>query len=219
MLDAGRSLQRCEGRCADTPIVDRLTERTARRVAKAKTGDDIIDGKGIGLPNAPRCNNGSLAAAMSASCYAVPGLTHTPDTATLEIRDAFAQYDATQRNVQWFVSAWAADGSLVVSMWEHHRRKSTPPGMLEFEGSANRWRGPGNAEIRANIAQAFAAGSRVRLVVARTNDVALVEAGEDASKAPKEYYLEEDVVGRVTEWDSDRYAITFTRSSSPGAAR
>lgn len=139
--------------------------------------------------------------------------------ATLGIRDAFARYGAKLKNVQWSVSAWAPDGSLVVSMWEHHRRKDTPPGTLVFEGSASRWRGPGNTEFRANIAQAFETAAKVRLVIARTKDVAHVESGEDASKVPKEYFLKEEVVGRVTEWDGDRYAITFTKAPSAGATR
>src|SRR5262245_24886348 len=89
--------------------------------------------------------------------------TGTP-MARLGIRDAFLQYDAKLKNVQWSVSAWATDGSLVVSMWEHHRRKGTPPGTLVFEGSARRWRGPGNTEFRENVDRAFQSGARVRLV-------------------------------------------------------
>jgi hypothetical protein len=131
---------------------------------------------------------------------------------TLGIRDAFAQYGATLKNVQWSVSAWAPDGSLVVSMWEHHRRRGTPPGTLVFEGSVNRWRGPGNVEFRENIDKAFSAGATVRLVIARTHDIAHVESGEDASKVKKEFFRKEDVVGRITEWDGDRYAISFTKS-------
>jgi hypothetical protein len=139
--------------------------------------------------------------------------------ATLGIRDAFARYGATLKNVQWSVSAWSSDGSLVVSMWEHHRRKGTPAGTLVFEGSASRWRGPGNTEFRSNVAQAYAAGASVRLVVVRTTDTAHVEAGGDGSKIPKEFFLKEEVVGRVTEWDGENYAITFTRAPSAGAAR
>lgn len=131
--------------------------------------------------------------------------------AALGIRDAFAQYGAKLKNVQWSVSAWAADGSLVVSMWEHHRRKGTPPGTLVFEGSASRWRGPGNKEFRENVDAAFRAGKPVCLVIARTDEVARVEAGEDGSTIKKEFFLKEEVVGKVTEWDGEHYAITFTR--------
>ena len=132
--------------------------------------------------------------------------------AHLGIKDAFAQYGATLRNVQWSVSAWAPDGTLVVSMWEHHRRKGTAAGTLVFEGSVNRWKGPGNSEFRENMDKAFTLGAAVRLVIVRTEEVARVEAGEDASKVKKDFFLKEEVVGKVTEWDHDRYAITFIKS-------
>ena len=131
--------------------------------------------------------------------------------ATLGIRDAFLRYDAKLKNVQWSVSAWNLDGSLVVSMWEHHRRKGTPPGTLVFEGSASRWRGAGNTEFRENIGRAFRSGAIVRLVIARTDEVARVEAGEDGSKIKKEFFLKEEVTGKVTEWDGEHYAIAFTK--------
>ena len=131
--------------------------------------------------------------------------------ATLGIRDAFSRYGAKLKNVQWSVSAWTADGSLVVSMWDHHRRRRTAPGTLVFEGSANRWRGAGNSEFRENVERAFRDGAPVRLVIARTDEVARVEAGEDGSKIKKEFFLKEEVVGRVTEWDGEHYAFTFTK--------
>lgn len=130
--------------------------------------------------------------------------------ATLGIKDAFSRYDATLRNVQWSVSAWAADGSLVVSLWDHHRRKGLA-GTLEFADSANRWQGPGNTEFRENVAKAFESGAPVRLVIARTEEVARVEAGEDASKIKKVFSIRQDLVGRVIEWDGMNYAFRFTK--------
>lgn len=75
----------------------------------------------------------------------------------------------------------------------------------------NRWKGPGNNEFRENIDRAFRQGSAVRLVIVRTEEPERVEAGEDASKVKKDFFIKEEVVGKVTEWDHDRYAITFTR--------
>lgn len=66
--------------------------------------------------------------------------------AVLGIKEAFARYGASLRNVQWSVSSWTADGALVVSLWEHHRRKSET-GTLEFAAKADRWHGPGNSEF------------------------------------------------------------------------
>jgi len=102
----------------------------------------------------------------------------------LGIKEAFARYGACLRNVQWSVSAWAPDGSLVVSLWEHHRREGLR-GTLEFAASANRWKGPGNTEFRNSVAKAFECGARVLLMIVHAEEVARVEAGEDGSKIKK----------------------------------
>lgn len=131
--------------------------------------------------------------------------------ATHCIKEAFGRYGAKLKNVQWSVSAWAPDGTLVVSMWEYHRRKRTPVEVLVFEGSADRWSGPGNTEFRTNIEKAFTIGADIRLVISQTNEVAHIEAGHDASKVKKEFFIKEEVIGKVTEWDKTNYAITFLK--------
>lgn len=131
--------------------------------------------------------------------------------AKLGIKEAFAKYRAVQRNVQWSVSAWNANGELVVSLWAHHQRPNTP-GAMEFEAYARRWEGPGNREFRENVQKSFEAQSNVRLVIARTNEVKRVEASEDASKIKKEFAVRPDLVGKVVEWDGDRYVFRFERA-------
>jgi hypothetical protein len=131
--------------------------------------------------------------------------------AVLGIKEAFAKYDASLRNVQWSVSAWTADGSLVVSLWEHHRRKSDK-GTLEFAANADRWAGAGNTEFRKNLDKAFKEKSPVRLIVVRTDEVDKVESGEDASKIKKEFHPREDLVGQVIEWDGSHYAFQFKKA-------
>ena len=128
----------------------------------------------------------------------------------LTITEAFARYGATLKNSQWSVSAWALDGSLVVSLWDHHYRKG-PPGTMEFADSFNRWSGHGNKEFRENVAKAFAEGREVRLVVVRTEHIERVQAGEDAKMIPKEFFPREDLVGAVIELVNDRYAFQFKR--------
>lgn len=130
--------------------------------------------------------------------------------AKLGIKDAFAKYRAVQRNVQWSVSAWNPTGELVVSLWAHHQRPDTP-GAMEFEAYANRWAGPGNKEFRENVQKAFEAQSPVRLVIARTDEVKRVEASEDASKIKKEFAVRTDLIGKVVEWDGDRYVFRFEK--------
>lgn len=131
--------------------------------------------------------------------------------ATLGIKEAFSRYEANLHNVQWSVSAWTPDGTLVVSLWDHHRRKSLA-GTLEFAASASRWKGPGNSEFRENVTKAFELDSMVRLVIVRTEDVARVEAGEDASKIKKVFSVRQDLIGKVIEWDGENYAFRFTKA-------
>jgi hypothetical protein len=129
------------------------------------------------------------------------------------IKEAFGRYGAKLRNVQWSVSAWAPDGALVVSLWDHHRRKSGK-GTLEFADSADRWSGHGNTEFRDNVAKASKERSRVRLIIVHTDDVAGVEAGSDASKIKKEFFVRDELVGEVVEWDGKNYAFRFTKASA-----
>lgn len=87
--------------------------------------------------------------------------------AKLGISDAFARYGAKLKNVNWSVSAEAPDGSLVVSLWQHHFAKGSAE-TLVCRDSFNRWSGPGNAEFRERVAFALATRQRVRLVLVET---------------------------------------------------
>jgi hypothetical protein len=133
----------------------------------------------------------------------------------LTLTEAFARYDAVLRNVQWSVSAWNPKGQLVVSLWAHHYRKG-PVGTAEYADRVDRWSGPGNSEFRKNIAQAFAAGSDVRLIVVSTPEARRVETGEDASHIPKDFDAREDLVGKVVLFDGENYVIRFSRASDAG---
>jgi len=129
--------------------------------------------------------------------------------AKLGINAAFARYGAVLHNPQWSVSAWTPSGELVVSLWDHHFRKGAPPGMMDFADSLDRWSGHGNKEFRENVAKAYAARSSVRLVVVKTDEIARVEAGEDASAIPKEFFVRDDVIGCVHELTGERYVFRF----------
>src|SRR5690606_39769714 len=39
------------------------------------------------------------------------------------IAEAFRRYGATLKNVNWSVSSWADENTLVVSLWDHHHLK------------------------------------------------------------------------------------------------
>jgi hypothetical protein len=130
--------------------------------------------------------------------------------ADLGFAEAFAKYGATLRNVQWSVSAVAPDGSLVVSLWEHH---FDPPcnGEILCRGSFARWTGPGNAEFREKVTNAFATQQPVRVVISHTKQAAEVEAGADASTLHKTFSVRDDWIGRVLLVEGDNYMFRFTR--------
>jgi len=131
--------------------------------------------------------------------------------ANLGINAAFAEYGAVLKNPQWSVSAWTPSGDLVVSLWDHHFRKGAPSGMMDFADSFDRWSGHGNKEFRENVSKAHAAGSRIHLVIVKTDQIARVEAGEDASKIRKEFFLRDDMIGWVHEFTDALYVIRFKR--------
>ena len=130
--------------------------------------------------------------------------------ARLGITEAFARYNATLRNPQWSVSAWSPVGELVVSLWDHHYRKG-PPGTMEFSDTFERWAGHGNNEFRANVRKAYEDQAVVRLVIVKTDQVERIEAGEDASTVKKEFFLRDDLVGRVVSIDKEQYVFRFHR--------
>lgn len=131
--------------------------------------------------------------------------------AHLSLTESFARYGATLKNPMWSVSAWTLQGELVVSQWAHHYRKG-PENSAEYWGRTTRWEGPGKNEFKANLERAKAQGSRVRLVIVSTKEVARVEAGEDASKLKKEFDVRPELVGEVAELDGDDYVIRFRRA-------
>lgn len=128
----------------------------------------------------------------------------------LGLKDAFARYGATLVNAQWSVSAWAPDGSLVVSLWTHHSRPG-PKRTLEFADRLGRWTGPGNTEFRRNVERAYRELTDVRLVMARTDEVRHVEDGQDASKVKKDFVVRDDLVGKVVAFDGESYVFRFEK--------
>ena len=131
--------------------------------------------------------------------------------ARLGIKDGFAHYGAKQRNVQWSVSAWTPNGELVVCLWSSHFRKG-PSGTMECTDKVSRWRGPGRDEFARNVQHALDKGSPVRLIVATTPNTEHVESGLSASDVPKEFAVRDDVVGKVVEFDGDRYLFRFEKT-------
>lgn len=109
----------------------------------------------------------------------------------LGFAEAFSKYGATLKNVQWSVCAEARDGSLVVSLWEHH---FLPPkdGRVVCRDRFDRWKGAGNAEFRDKVSRAFASNQQIRVVISHADNPDQIQAGVDARTVRKSFCIRED---------------------------
>jgi hypothetical protein len=122
--------------------------------------------------------------------------------ADLAFAEAFAKYGAKLKNVQWSVCADAPDGSLVVSLWQDHFAP-VKDGFVSCRGSFLGWSGPGNAEFRAKVTNAFNTNQNIKLVIARTDKIGEVESNK--------FIIKENWIGKVTSVVDDDYEFKFTR--------
>jgi hypothetical protein len=130
-------------------------------------------------------------------------------TATNTLTKAFAHFDATLRNVNWSCSAIARDGSLVFSGWAHHLR-SDAEGHL-YTNQLSPWKNRLGANLLSeHIERAYENNLPVRFILVTATDPAKVEAGE-ARTTRKPYRPIDDLVGAVTEFDGDTFAIEFQK--------
>lgn len=130
---------------------------------------------------------------------------------SLGYAEAFARYGAKLKNVQWSVCALAPDGSLVVSLWQHH---FSPPkdGAAKASGRFDRWKGPGNTEFREKVTAAFEAKTPVKVVISHTDQPDEVERGADASYLKNTFSVREDWVGLVSRLSAEEYEFEFRRA-------
>ena len=127
------------------------------------------------------------------------------------ITTEFAKLGARLVNNQWAVSALTAT-EMVASLWFH--RLKTENGQLVYRDYLGRWSGHGNRLFAEHLAIAMSDQRPVRLVIAKTDDVDLIESGGDGSKAKKTFKARPEWVGRVTAFDGDRFTIAFNRTGT-----
>ena len=120
----------------------------------------------------------------------------------------FAKLGARLVNNQWAVSALTAT-EMVASLWFH--RLKTENGQLVYRDYLGRWSGHGNRLFAEHLRTAMSDQRHVRLIIAKTDDVDLIESGGDGSKAKKTFKARPEWVGRVTDFDGDRFTITFDK--------
>lgn len=129
-------------------------------------------------------------------------------TSKLGFGEAFAKFGAKLKNPQWSVCAEAPDGALVVSCWAHYFEKAKN-GVIRYTDILDRWKGPGNNELRERIRDAFYSGQKIRAVIATTDNTTAVDAGGDASKIKKTFSVKQDWIGEIVEFDGRKMVIEF----------
>jgi hypothetical protein len=130
----------------------------------------------------------------------------------LTLTKAFEYYGATPVNVGWACSAIASDRSIVFSAWDHMLKPSAND-RLVYEDRLSRWKNPRGANLlHKHLVQARAENLPVRLILATIIDVSLIGTGE-ARKIPKTFSVHDDLVGRVTLFDGDRFVIEFHKTN------
>lgn len=120
----------------------------------------------------------------------------------------FARYRATLRNRFYDISAEVGSDT-VLSLWRH--RVSAEGGRWIYRDHLSRWNGFGKEQFARHLRTAFDEERTIRIVVATTDNVGLVESGGDASTANNTFKARPDWVGRVEAFDGDQFRIGFDR--------
>ena len=134
------------------------------------------------------------------------------------IVDAFARYGARLTNQNWSVSAFAPDGSLVISLWEPRLKKGQgdPTNSLVFEDKVSQWMDgtSGKSEVLEHLRRAHEQRAKVHLVIAHPakEDVEKVGTIRDERKIRKDYSDRQDLLGFVDRFDGDAVRIVFRRA-------
>ena len=131
--------------------------------------------------------------------------------------EAFAKYGARLNNQQWSVSAFGPDGSLVVSLWQAYIKPNKVNRTLEYRDTLSLWKGndPGREEFRRHLSAVKRSPVPIRLIVAKPTsdaDAALVGEVADESKIKKTFFVREDLIGSLEEFDGDSLCFVFRRA-------
>jgi hypothetical protein len=130
----------------------------------------------------------------------------------LAYTEAFARYGASLHNERWAFSAMAPDGSLVLSCWEHYL-KPFGAGVLRFADAVSRRQNKklGLTLLIEHLTAAQENNLDIRLVIAYTEETDVVDEGRGAGRIKKDFDVRPDLVGKLVEFDGDRYVIDFRR--------
>ena len=126
----------------------------------------------------------------------------------MTITEAFMQYNALLKNIDLSICSENSDEELVIRLWDHRFGK-TSNNTIRYMDHILRWSGPGNYELSLALDKAKESNQVIRAVIAHTENLEEVEAGQDASKFKSTYSVRENWIGSLEVWDGNSYEIKF----------
>lgn len=129
----------------------------------------------------------------------------------ITLSSAFAHFGAEPRNIQSSVSAYTPEGVLVISLWQQYfSRSDLGPVYID---RLSRWPDRiGNKWLQQDLEQAKQINAPIRAIIVIASDPALVDAGGDASKMKKEFFIPRWESGLLSKYDGDEFEIQFPSS-------
>ncbi len=128
----------------------------------------------------------------------------------LSLQDAFAVFGAKPANRFHSVSAMAADGSEMILSCSAKRFTHPTRGILRYEDTLSR--GDQQAaharSLGEHLTQAREANLPIRMIV-------ITEHQDAAGETTRAIHVRVDLVGKVVEFDGERFVIDFVRNTQP----
>ncbi len=123
----------------------------------------------------------------------------------LSLIDAFGRFGAKPDSRLGSLSAIAADGAMVLSCWPANFGHPAP-GVLRYETKLSTAQAKSKVitTLGEHLTRARDAGLPVRMVVS-------FPESEKADTGPRGHHVRPDLIGKVTEFDGDRFVVDFTR--------
>jgi hypothetical protein len=125
----------------------------------------------------------------------------------LNLAEAFAAYGGKAANRLHSQSAMAADGAMILSC--SARRFAHPArGVLRYQDELSRITGhaPETASLGEHLTLARDGSLPIRLIV-------ITETPDAAGKVARSIHVRKDLVGKVVEFDGDKFVVDFVRAA------
>lgn len=133
---------------------------------------------------------------------------------TLSLQDAFAVFGGKPANRLHSVSALGAGGTEVILRCSSTRFTHPNRGILRYMDTLSREgsRAAESQSLGEHLTQARDGNLPIRMVV-------ITERPDVNDKVTREFHVRTDLVGKVLEFDGDRFVVDFVRTSEPAVER